>query len=71
MFSILKSRTFWTALVLGAYNTATMEFGLFPGVWWLPIIINGLGVTLITYFHVNPSQTYNPVPPATIGNGYY
>ncbi len=58
-YSIFKSRTFWTAVLLGAYNLGTLYMGMFANVTWLPLVVNGLGMVLVTYFHVNPSQQYN------------
>lgn len=63
-FSILKSRTFWVSLLLGVYNLGSFYAGMFASVHWLPIAVNALGLILITYFHVNPSQTYNAPPAA-------
>lgn len=64
-FSIIKSRLFWTAAVLGVYNLATLYAGMFAGITWLPIVVNVLGVILATYLHVNPSQQYN-LPSSTV-----
>lgn len=58
--AFLTSRTFWTAVLLGIYNLATVYGVLYPQAAWLPIVVNIVGTILITIFHVNPSQTYTP-----------
>lgn len=64
-FSILKSRTFWTVVVLAAYNLCVAVVQIIPNIGWVSTIINLLGIVLATYFHINPSQTYNQTLPAT------
>ena len=58
-YSIFASRTFWTAAVLTAYNVATALGTIYPASW-LTTVVDILGMVLLTYFHVNPSQRYNP-----------
>lgn len=60
-YSVLSSRTFWIAVLLASYNTAA-AFQVFYAAPWLSDIVNIVGVILVTYFHVNPSQQYNPPP---------
>lgn len=65
MYSIFKSRMFWTAVVVALYNVLVAEFQMFPNYMWLSTAIDVLGVVMMTYFHVNPSQQYNaPAPKA-------
>jgi hypothetical protein len=57
----LRSRTFWTVVVM-------LVFNLIPH---LPVdqsvkdLVNGILTLLAAYFHVNPSQNYN-APALTI-----
>jgi hypothetical protein len=58
-FSIFKSRTFWTIVlmfIVGGGNAIVPV---------LPASLQALAMLMLggmaTYFHVNPSQTYNPV----------
>lgn len=53
----LKSRTFWTAVVLLLVNIIPDIKHAFPNAAWLDTV-NGALVALIGYFHVNPSQDY-------------
>ena len=59
---VYNSRTFWTIVVM-------LVFNLIPQ---LPIdqsikdLVNGVLSLLATYFHVNPSQNYNPPTLTTI-----
>jgi hypothetical protein len=58
-YSIFSSRTFWTAACLTIYNVSAALGTIYPTAWLLTIV-NILGFILINYFHVNPSQQYNP-----------
>ena len=57
-YSILKSRTFWTIVATIVVVDGNIILPL------LPASIEGIVVLVLggiaTYFHVNPSQTYNP-----------
>jgi hypothetical protein len=53
---ILKSRTFWTVVLLVGINTVPQLQGLIPD--QLINVINVALGTVATYFHINPSQTY-------------
>lgn len=52
-YSILKSKTFWTTVVLVAYNFFTAIIPVFPNVSWLGTFVNILGLILVTVFHVS------------------
>lgn len=57
-WSIWKSRTFWSTVVLAVYNILVAAGSIYVS----PILTDGvnvLGLVLISYFHVNPSQQYN------------
>lgn len=56
-YSILRSRTFWTVLIVFVYNGLVATQSLLP--LWVSGIVNILGLILSTYFHINPSQQYN------------
>ncbi len=53
----LKSRTFWTLVVLFLVNGITAIHGSIPSSI-LPLVDGILGI-LTVYFHINPSQDYN------------
>jgi hypothetical protein len=60
----LKSRTFWTIVIIAALNTIPqvkqyLPQSLFDAINW------ALGF-LATYFHVNPSQNYGAPAPTQI-----
>lgn len=61
-FSILKSRTVWTIGLLMAYNDIALVSPYLHSTWGMvaTVALNILGFILATYFHVNPSQSYNP-----------
>jgi uncharacterized membrane protein len=57
-YSILASRTFWMIVLMfitGGINAVTQ---FIPA--GLQVVVMGLLSVAATYFHVNPSQTYNP-----------
>lgn len=58
-YNILKSRTFWTLIVMFVVNGYAAISGQVPA--GADVIINLVLTTLSTYFHVTPSQTY-PAP---------
>ena len=58
----LKSRTFWTVVVVFVYNGLTSLVPVLPNVPWVSDAVNALGLIMATYFHINPSRTYNPPP---------
>jgi hypothetical protein len=58
-YTIFASRTFWTAAFLTVYNVSAALGTIYPAPW-LTSVVDILGLILVTYFHVNPSQTYNP-----------
>jgi hypothetical protein len=57
-FSIFSSRTFWTIVVMFIVGGGNAIDPVLPTIVQVPLltILSGLA----TYFHVNPSQTYNP-----------
>lgn len=59
-YSIFKSRTFWTVLTLMAYNDVALATPYLHGGTGLiaTLFFNFLGMILVNYFHVNPSQSY-------------
>lgn len=57
-YSIFKSRTFWTLVATIVVVDGNMLLPVLPtSVEGVAVVLLGL---LATYFHVNPSQTYNP-----------
>lgn len=52
-YSWLQSKTFWSTVVLVAYNFLTAIVPVFPNVGWISTVVNILGMVLITVFHVN------------------
>jgi hypothetical protein len=56
---IVKSRTFWTVVLLVGLNTVPQFKGIIPD-QVVDIINIALG-TIATYFHINPSQKYSEV----------
>lgn len=64
-FSIFASRTFWTVAVVMAYDDVQIAIPFLHGgvAVFAALVVNFLGLVLATYFHINPSQRYNP--PAT------
>ena len=58
----LKSRTLWTVIVMLVINLIPH----LPASQDLKDLINGALALLITYFHLNPSQNYNPPVLTTI-----
>lgn len=56
-YSIFKSRTFWTVVVMFIVGGTNAVASFIP-VGIEPIVMLALG-GLATYFHVNPSQNYN------------
>ena len=61
-YSILQSRTVQTAVVLGVYNVILALTPLVTGTWQQILlgVGNVIGIALVSYFHTNPSQQYNP-----------
>lgn len=57
-YSIFGSRTFWTIAVMFIVGGGNAIDPVLPTLIQVPLLAV-LGV-LATYFHVNPSQTYNP-----------
>lgn len=53
----LKSRTFWTLVVLFIVNGVSGVHEMIPA-GWVPLVDTVLGF-LTVYFHVNPSQNYH------------
>ena len=58
-WSLWKSRTFWTLLLTFAFNAANETAQLLPAPYQM--LVNGILAALTAYFHVNPSQQYNPM----------
>ncbi len=56
-YSILKSRTVWTVVVMFIVGGTNAVASFIPAGWETPIM--GVLTILAGYFHVNPSQTYN------------
>jgi hypothetical protein len=50
-FSFLKSGTFWSIVVLCAYNLFSTLVPLFPNVSWLTFVVNALASVSALYFH--------------------
>ena len=59
----LRSRTFWTAVVMLVLNLIPHA----PVSQDLKDLINGALTLLITYFHLNPSQNYTTQTPTIDG----
>ncbi len=51
-YNLLKSRTFWSMVVVIAYNFFTTLVPLFPNVAWITLVVNVLGFLSASYFHV-------------------
>lgn len=58
-YSIFKSRTFWTLVAGFVYNVWQLLAPSIPPQY--SALIDLLFTSVATYFHVNPSQTYNNV----------
>ncbi len=58
-YNIFKSRTFWTAVALVLYNALVQYPAGSQAATFINPLINFVGLVLVTYFHVNPSQNYN------------
>jgi hypothetical protein len=56
-FSILKSRLFWTGIVMWIITYAPMISSILPPVW--KGLVDAVLTVLMFYFHINPSQQYN------------
>lgn len=54
---LLQSRTFWSLVVLFVVNGYASISGQVPA--GVDVIVNLVLTTLATYFHTNPSTTYN------------
>lgn len=52
-YSLFKSRTFYSAVVLVAYNFFTAIVPVFPNVAWIGTVVNLLGIIAVSYFHVS------------------
>jgi hypothetical protein len=57
-YSILKSRMFWTAVITFVVVGGNAIVPMLPPN--VEAVVTGLLLLLATYFHINPSQTYNP-----------
>ena len=53
----LKSRTFWTVVILLLINVVPAVKNVFPNAAWLDTVSTVL-TFLAGYFHVSPSQNY-------------
>lgn len=63
-YSLLKSRTFWTLVVMFAYNGfAAISSQLSPD---LTLIVNFVLGSFATYFHISPSQNYSVSNPPAV-----
>lgn len=62
-FSLFKSRTFWTVVVMFVVGGGNALVPVLPA----PVQTAAMAVLgiMAAYFHVNPSQTYNP-PAVTV-----
>lgn len=60
-YNLLKSRTFWTLILMFAINGYAAISGQLPN--GVDMIVNLVLTTAATYFHVNPSQPYPPETP--------
>ena len=57
-FSLLKSRTFWTVFATVVVTDGNLVAPFLSGTGQ-DLVVAFLGF-LTVYFHINPSQTYNP-----------
>ena len=62
--TILKSRTFWTIVVMFLYNGVMAIHNLIP-VSFAPLV-DGLLSIVAVYFHMNPSQNYSTSSTPTV-----
>ena len=60
ILTILKSRTFQTAVVTFLINGTNSIIPFLPAAW--QAVVNAIALIAITYFHINPSQNYNKPP---------
>jgi alcohol dehydrogenase YqhD (iron-dependent ADH family) len=61
-YSLLSSRTFWTAAITFVYFGLTAIVPVFPNNQVVSGVVAALSFVLVSYFHINPSQTYNQPP---------
>lgn len=50
-FSFFRSGTFWSIVVLCAYNLFTTLVAIFPNVAWITLVVNILAAISALYFH--------------------
>lgn len=55
-YSILKSKTFWSAVVTIAYNFFATVVPLYPNVPWVSTVFDLLGMISVSYFHISGVQ---------------
>lgn len=56
-YSIFKSRTFWTGIVMYLITNGPVISSAVPAQW--KALIDAVLTLLMFYFHTNPSQNYN------------
>lgn len=52
-YSFLKSKTFWSTVVVIGYNFFTVIVPIFPQVTWLSTVVDVLGFVSVNVFHVS------------------
>lgn len=58
-YSIFKSRTFWTIVAMFIIGGLNAIVPVLPA--GMQTVLMGILGVAATYFHVNPTQTYNPI----------
>lgn len=52
-YSFLKSKTFWSSVIVIGYNFFTVIVPVFPQVPWISTIVDILGFVAVNIFHVS------------------
>jgi len=63
-YSLFKSRTFYTILAMFVVAGANAVLPVLPPA--VSTVVSAILGIMAVYFHVNPSQTYNPVTPPQV-----
>ena len=52
-YSFLKSKTFWSTVVVIGYNFFTVIVPVFPTVPWISTVVDILGFVAVNIFHIS------------------
>lgn len=61
---LLKSRTFWTLVATALFNILTQSVTMLQLDPTTAVVVNTILLALASYFHINPSQSYNTKKPS-------